>query len=92
MNITHKLIVTAVVGSAFVAPAFAGSSGPSSSRFNGIPTAQGALSNHQTNSNAIDHSRASSVLDTISKGPPQGQIGMGSVVSPIASGRPHPSH
>ncbi len=65
MNIGHKVIVAAVVGSAFVAPAFAGGMGPSSSRFNGIPTAQGALSTHQTNANAMEHSKASSVLNAI---------------------------
>jgi len=86
MNIVHKLIVAAVVGSAFVAPAFAGGLGPSSSRFNGIPTAQGALTTHQTNTNAIDNSRASDVLNTISGGPATGQNGMGSVVAPTASG------
>ncbi len=86
MNIVYKLSVAAIVGSAFVAPAFAGGLGPSSSRFNGIPTAQGALSTHQTNTNAIDNSKASSVLGTISGEPATGQNGMGSVVSPIANG------
>jgi hypothetical protein len=84
MNIVPKLIVAAAVGSAFVAPAFAGD--PSSSRFNGIPTAQDALQTHQTNTNAMDNSKASSVLNTISGGPAAGQNGMGSVVAPTASG------
>ncbi len=84
MNIVRKLIVAAVVGSAFVAPAFAGGMGPSTSRFNGIPTAQGALTTHQTNTNAMEHSKASTVLENL--GPITTGNGVGSVVSPLVSG------
>jgi hypothetical protein len=76
MNLAHKLLVSAVVGSIFIAPAaFAGG------RSSGLANAQQHVDANMLKNNNT-HSRAPSVLGAVSTGTPG--PGFGSIVSGVA--------